>query len=113
MRKPVWPPTPLPFFLLMQPIPQPPPQKGLRILLMVALAADVFFLAPPLLRQYTAYAHLPEAGSFDMGTLNAPVVATLQFFAAVSMVYVPWRFFFPGLYRYVRDCMEDNLTACK
>jgi len=71
---------------------------------MVALAAAMFLLAPPLLRWLN-----PAAGAFDVGTLNAPVLAALQFFAAVSMAYVPWRFLFPGLYRYVRDCMEDKL----
>lgn len=93
----------------------PPPTsllpKGLRILLMVALAGLVFFAAPPALRWYTQYAQLPAAGSFDMGTLNAPVLAALQFFAAVSMAFVPWRFLFPGLYGYVRDCMEEKLLA--
>ena len=93
----------------MQPTTQPPPRKGWRIIVMVAIAAVIFFLAPPALRWYTRYAGLPAAGSFDMGTLNAPVLAALQFFAAVSMAFVPWRFLFPGLYRYVRDCMEDKL----
>ncbi|MBO2010840.1 hypothetical protein [Hymenobacter negativus] len=97
------------------PITHPPASRGPRILLMVALAAAVFFLAPPALRQFTAYFHLPLAGSFDLGTLNVPVLAAVQFFAAVSMAYVPWRFLFPGLYGYVRDCMEgklfENLTA--
>jgi hypothetical protein len=89
--------------------PIPPPQKGLRIVLMVALAAAVFFAAPPLIRWYASQAGLPMAGSFDLGTLNVPVLAALQFFAAVSLAFVPWRFLFPGLYRYVRDCMEDKL----
>jgi hypothetical protein len=93
----------------MLPTSQPPPQKGLRIAFMVALAAFVFFAAPPLIRWYARYAGLPMAGSFDLGTLNAPVLAALQFFAAVSLAFVPWRFLFPGLYRYVRDCMEDKL----
>ncbi len=93
----------------MQPTTQPPPRKGWRIIVMVAIAAAIFFLAPPALRWYTGYAGLPAAGSFDTGTLNAPVLAALQFFAAVSMAFVPWRFLFPGLYRYVRDCMEDKL----
>jgi hypothetical protein len=93
----------------MQPATQSPPQKGLRIAFMVALAAAVFFAAPPLIRWYARYAGLPMAGSFDLGTLNVPVLAALQFFAAVSLAFVPWRFLFPGLYRYVRDCMEDKL----
>jgi hypothetical protein len=93
----------------MQPTTSPPPQKGLRIVFMVALAAAVFFAAPPLIRWYARYAGLPMAGSFDLGTLNVPILAALQFFAAVSLAYVPWRFLFPGLYRYVRDCMEDKL----
>jgi hypothetical protein len=92
----------------MQPT-QPKPQKGLRIIAMVALAAFVFFAAPPALRWYAQYAGLPMAGSFDLGTLNVPVLAALQFFAAVSLAYVPWRFLFPGLYAYVRDCMEGKL----
>lgn len=93
----------------MQPATQPPPQKGLRIAFMVALAAAIFFAAPPLIRWYARQAGLPMAGAFDLGTLNAPVLAALQFFAAVSLAFVPWRFLFPGLYRYVRDCMEDKL----
>ena len=87
-----------------------PASRGPRILLMVALAALTFFAVPPLLRWWN-----PAAGAFDVGTLNAPVLAALQFFAAVSMAYVPWRFLFPGLYGYVRDCMEgklfENLTT--
>jgi hypothetical protein len=38
-----------------------------------------------------------------------PLLAALQFFAAVSLAYMPWRFLFPGLYGYVRDYMEDKL----
>lgn len=91
----------------MQPTSQPPARnKGWRIVLMVALAAAVFLLAPPLLRWLN-----PSAGAFDVGTLNAPVLAALQFFAAVSMAFVPWRFLFPGLYGYVRDGMEEKLLA--
>jgi hypothetical protein len=86
-----------------------PASRGPRILLMVALAALVFFAAPPALRWFSEYFHLPLAGSFDLGTVNVPVLAALQFFAAVSMAYVPWRFLFPGLYGYVRDCMEGKL----
>lgn len=82
----------------------PVASRGPRILLMVAMAALAFFAVPPLLRWWN-----PAAGAFDVGTLNAPVLAALQFFAAVSMAYVPWRFLFPGLYGYVRDCMEGKL----
>jgi hypothetical protein len=97
------------FFRIMLAFTPAPAQKGLRIVFMVALATTVFFAAPPLLRWYARYAGLPMAGSFDLGTLNVPVLAALQFFAAVSLAFVPWRFLFPGLYRYVRDCMEDKL----
>jgi hypothetical protein len=94
----------------MNPTPQPSkPRRGWRILSMVALAAAVFFLIPPLMRWYTTYYHLPAAGSFDMGTFNVPVLAALLHFAAVSMAFVPWYFLFPGLYGYVRDCMEGKL----
>ena len=82
----------------------PTASRGPRILFMVALAALAFFAVPPLLRWWD-----PAAGAFDVGTLNALVLAALQFFAAVSMAYVPWRFLFPGLYGYVRDCMEGKL----
>ena len=90
----------------MQPTPDTPARKGLRILLMVAAAVAVCFLVPPLLRWLN-----PAAGAFDVGPLNAPLLAALQFFAAVSMAFVPWRFLFPGLYGYVRDSTEEKLLA--
>ena len=95
----------------MQPTTPTAARKGLRILLMVAAAVAVFFLAPPLLRAYSEAAGLPRAGSFDLGFLNVPVLAALQFFAAVSFAFLPWRVLFPGLYGYVRDCMEEKLLA--
>jgi hypothetical protein len=84
--------------------PTPSVQRGARIVFMVLAAVAVFFLSPLALRWLN-----PEAGSFDVGTLNAPILAALQFFAAVSMAFVAWRFLFPGLYGYVRDCMEGKL----
>lgn len=91
----------------MPPVTSPTPspiRKGLRIAALLALAGLAFLAVPPLLRWLN-----PAAGSFDIGTLNAPVLAALQFFAAVSMAYVAWRFLFPKLYAYVRDCMEEKL----
>ena len=89
----------------MNPTPDPTTvRKGPRILLLIILAGIAFFAVPPLLRWWN-----PAAGSFDVGTLNAPVLAALQFFAAVSMAFVAWRFLFPKLYAYVRDCMEGKL----
>ncbi|WP_375419230.1 hypothetical protein [uncultured Hymenobacter sp.] len=88
----------------MQPHSDTPARKGPRILLMVLLAIGAFFAMPPLVRWWN-----PAAGAFDVGTLNAPVLAALQFFAAVSMAFVAWRFLFPVLYAYVRESMEEKL----
>lgn len=79
----------------MQPTTPPPAQKVLRIVFMVALA---------------------DAGSFDLGTLDVPVLTARQFLAAVSLTFVPWRFLFPGLCCIAtcaiasKDKLLENLT---
>lgn len=86
--------------------PAEPAHKGRRILALLALSATGFLAMPFLLRWLN-----PGAGAFDLGVLNAPALAALQFFAAVSMAFAAWVLLFPRLFAYVRDCMEEKLFS--
>lgn len=84
--------------------PLPALPKGARVAVFGALALLVFFALPPLLRLVD-----PTAGGFAPDTINAAALGAFQFFAALSMAYVSWRWLFPDLYRYAMDCMEGKL----
>lgn len=78
--------------------------KGGRVVVFGLVALLVFFALPPALRLLD-----PTAGGFAPDTINAAALGAFQYFAALSMAYVSWRWLFPGLYAYAAECMEGKL----
>jgi hypothetical protein len=78
--------------------------KGARVAVFGLVALLVFFALPPALRLID-----PTAGGFAPDTINAAALGAFQFFAALTMAFISWRWLFPDLYEYAVDCMEGKL----
>jgi hypothetical protein len=77
--------------------------KGNKLLVLALVAILTFLFLPPFLRL------LPELGGFTPDTLNAYSLGAAQYFLALTMAYVSWRWLFPGLYAYAVETMEGKL----
>lgn len=76
-----------------------------RVAIFGAVATGVFLALPDVLR----HTIMPTAGGFTPDNIGAAALGAFQFFAALSMAYVSWRFLFPGLYGYAVETMEGKL----
>jgi len=77
--------------------------KGSKLFVLALAALVTYFFGAPLLRL------LPEMGGFTPDTLNAYTLGAAQYFLALTMAYVSWRWFFPELYAYAAETMEGKL----
>lgn len=93
----------------MHPTPPATRSKSWRAAALVLVALLGLLAAGPALIKYSEVLGLPRAGTFDLGLIEVPVLAALQFFAAVSMAFVAYYVLFTGEYRYVRDCASGKL----
>ena len=78
--------------------------KGHELLMLAGLALATFLLLPPLIRLVC-----PTFGGFAPDTLNAYTLGATQYFLALTMAYISWRWLFPGLYAYAAETMEGKL----
>jgi hypothetical protein len=78
-------------------------EKGSKLLVLALVALMAFLFLPPVIRL------LPELGGFTPDTLNAYTLGAAQYFLAITMAYVSWRWLFPGLYAYAAETMEGKL----
>jgi len=76
-----------------------------RVALFGAVATLVFFRLPWLLR----HTIMPTAGGFTPDNIGGAALGAFQFFAALSIAYVSWRYLFPGLYAYAVETMGSKL----
>jgi hypothetical protein len=76
-----------------------------RVAIFGLVATLVFLFLPALLRATID----PRANGFTPDTIGGAALGAFQFFAALSMAYVSWRFLFPGLYAYAAETMEGKL----
>jgi len=77
--------------------------KGNKLLVLALVAILTFFFGAPLLRL------LPTLGGFTPDTLNAYTLGAAQYFLALTLAYVSWRWLFPSLYSYAVETMEGKL----
>jgi hypothetical protein len=76
-----------------------------RVAIFGLVATLVFFFLPTLLRATID----PRANGFTPDTIGGAALGAFQFFAALSMAFVSWRWLFPGLYAYAVETMEGKL----
>jgi hypothetical protein len=76
-----------------------------RVAIFGAVATGVFLALPDVLR----HTIMPTAGGFTPDNIGAAALGAFQFFAALSMAYVSWRYLFPGLYAYAAETMGGKL----
>jgi hypothetical protein len=70
------------------------------------LVATLVFLFLPTVLRHTID---PHANGFTPDTIGGAALGAFQYFAALSMAFVSWRWLFPGLYAYAVETMTGKL----